>query len=144
MEFDRTGKYKKYTLVLLIVTVTALVVCCAALVFKRDARRALEAYASYYSPKQDTSQENSEKPAASSPAPAAAPTPGKTAKEEDETYLVTVYKGRIGVFAAGSAEPFLTADIQVYLLPAEDRELLKKGIRVQGLKEVKAFLEDYE
>ena len=41
-------------------------------------------------------------------------------------------------------QPFLTADVDVYLLPEEDIALLRKGLTAQSLTEVKSILEDYE
>ena len=81
----------------------------------------------YYTPNAAASQENS----------------GETPSRE-ESYLVTVYDGKIGVFREGEDEPFLTADTEVYLLPREDVAILEKGIRAQGFGAVKSILEDYQ
>ena len=82
---------------------------------------------SYYTPK----------PAASQESPAAQPEP-------DGPYRVALYEGKIGVFQLGDTKPFLTADVDVYLLPEEDIALLRKGLTAQSLTEVKSILEDYE
>lgn len=130
-------KYKTYTLVLLIVTITALVITAAMLSLKRKTAVAVqgrpetthqEPDMAYYTPKPASSQENSE-------------------TEENlpkKGYLVTLYKGRIGVFQEGKTLPVLTADAQVYLLPQEDIELLRKGIWAESLNEAKRILEDYD
>ena len=81
----------------------------------------------YYTPNAAASQENR----------------GETPSRE-ESYLVTVYDGKIGVFREGEDEPFLTADTEVYLLPREDVAILEKGIRAQGFGAVKSILEDYQ
>ena len=39
---------------------------------------------------------------------------------------------------------FLTADVEVYLLPQEDIALLRAGLEADTLAEVKAILEDYQ
>lgn len=57
---------------------------------------------------------------------------------------MAVYDGKIGVFRQGEAEPFLTADVEVYLLPQEDIALLRAGLEADTLAEVKAILEDYQ
>lgn len=158
MENNAPKNYKKYTLALLIVTVAALVVCAASFALKRDAAMAVQgnpeqAYTSYYSPKPSASQENgnggnssqqsvaeqSEKAARSEESAAS-----KSGAGAKESYLITVYDGKIGVFRNGEPEPFLTADIDVYLLPGEDLKILRKGIRAESFSEVKGILEDYE
>lgn len=142
---DTKTIYKKRTLFLLIITVAALVVCAASLSLKQNLTSVsgtplssgfAESHIVYYSSNAEVSQENSE---------------GKTASEENiskkdtDFYLITVYEGKIGVFENGkrSSPPFLIADVNVYLLPDEDITLLKKGLRVQTLSQVKALLEDY-
>lgn len=137
-------RYKTYTLALLIVTVAALVLSAAMLSLKRTALARTPDPAApraagpapmfsgpdtaYYTPNPALSQENSD----------------TSGSEESGGYLITIYKGRIGVFQDGRATPVLTGDTQVYLLPQEDIELLKKGIRAQSLSQVRKILEDYD
>ena len=83
---------------------------------------------SYYTPKASASQGSAAQPAG----------------DEDGPYRVAVYDGKIGVFRQGEAEPFLTADVEVYLLPQEDIALLRAGLEADTLAEVKAILEDYQ
>lgn len=159
MENNAPKNYKKYTLALLIVTVAALVVCAASFALKRDAATAVQGnpeqtYTSYYSPKPSASQENGNggKPSQQSGTKqgekAARTQESSESKTEStgtkESYLVTVYNGKIGVYRNGEPEPFLTADIDVYLLPSEDLKILRKGIRAESFSEVKGILEDYE
>lgn len=130
-------KYRIYTLILLIITVTALVVTAAMLSFKKDAVAAQGKPVSppaageeppneaYYTPNPASSQENS-----------------KTSWAEG--YIVTLHQGRIGVFPAGENHPVLTTGIEAYLLPHEDLELLQKGIWAKNLNEAKRILEDYD
>ena len=133
MDGKSSKNYKKYTLLLLIVTVAALVVCAAAFSLKRDAVAAQgnpeKNYTSYYNPKPSPSQERAE---------------SRESSAETEEYLITVYNGKIGVFRGGETSPFLTADTDVYLLPEEDVKILKKGIRADSFTAVKSILEDYE
>ena len=139
--------YKKYTLFLLIITVTALVITAAMLSLRRKVDAAKDPdengihatatvqgpdgagpYTAYYTPNPALSQENS----------------GDEEESTQKTYLITIYKGRIGVFESGRATPVLTGDTQVYLLPNDDIQLLKKGIRADSMNEVKRILEDYD
>lgn len=142
---DNRSVYKKRTLFLLLITVTALVVCAAALSFKQSLAQvsgipleqdSAQSQPVYYSSNAVVSQENSgiRKDSAE-----------KNFNEPAGGYLITVYEGKIGVFESGrtSSPPFLTADVNVYLLPDEDITLLKKGLRVETLAEVRAVLEDY-
>lgn len=153
MENNAPKNYKKYTLALLIVTVAALVVCAASFALKRDASMAVQGnpeqtYTSYYSPKPAASQENGNLGNSSQQSQVSSENHSSKAETssrvEKESYLITVYDGKIGVFRNGEPEPFLTADIDVYLLPGEDLKILRKGIRAESFSEVKGILEDYE
>lgn len=83
---------------------------------------------SYYTPKPSASQGTA---LSSSPS-------------SDGPYRVALFEGKIGVFEEGQTEPFLTADVDAYLLPKEDIALLRKGLEAKDLTEVKRILEDYE
>lgn len=153
MEKYAPKNYKKHTAVLLLVAATALVVCAVSFALKRNAAVAVQGnpeqtYVSYYSPKPSASQENrnSENSSAESigKREGSAAEPGKSTEAEKESYLITVYNGKIGVYRDGEVSPFLTADVDVYLLPQEDVAILKKGIRAESFSEVKGVLEDYE
>lgn len=160
--YRKQNSYKKWTLLVLMITVAALVVCAASLNLKRSivsadavplASRPTQSLNDYYSSKEALSQE-SEQPGGETKQTASAPIrTGKTGTETssrsgDQTafYLVTVYEGKIGVFENGdkSAPPFLTADVNVYLLPQEDLTLLRKGIVAENFAAVKRILEDYQ
>ena len=129
-------KYKAYTIILLIITVLALVATAIALSFRQRAVAAQGQPVSapekpditYYTPNPSASQENSE-------------------TDEDGHaggYLVTIYKGGIGVFQEGRTLPVLTSHAEVYLLPDEDIKLLRKGIWAKDLNQAKQILEDYD
>lgn len=131
-------QYKTLTLWLLIITAAALVLTAAMLSLKRTAAaRATPAYApeepgiAYYTPNPAPSQEN----------PGIGENTGGSGS--GGPYVVGIYQGKLGVFERGGATPVLVADVPVYLLPEEDVELLKKGIRAQTLSEARKILEDY-
>jgi len=128
--------YKTLTVVLLIVTVIALVLAAVMLTLGRGAAAASgepegspeKPVTAYYTPKPALSQESSE-----------------TEETEPEAgFLVTIYRGGIGVFQPGKTVPVLTRHTEVYLLPEEDIELLRKGIWAQDLTQAKEILEDYD
>lgn len=117
-------KLRPATLALLVTAGAALLIGAAAFGTKsallRTRSASVQQYEVYYSPNPSASQEI-----------------------PPSSYRVTVYQGKIGVFAAGENDPFLTADVPVYLLPEEDQRLLREGISAQSLAEVRAILEDY-
>ncbi len=131
--------YKKYTLILLLVTAGALIVCAAAFSIKQAAlaanAKSEDMVTEHYTPKQAASQET--------PAPQKA-TPSPAPPEAAKSYVVTVYDGKIGVFKTGSETPVLISEVEAYLLPQGDIELLQKGIPAATLSEARAILEDYE
>lgn len=129
-------KYKAYTLILLMITVFALILTAAMLSLKRGAAAVQgepveppeKPGSAYYTPKSASSQENSET--------------GET--DPENGYLVTVYRGGIGVFQSGKTVPVLTSHTEVYLLPEEDIQLLRKGIWAEDLTRAKEILEDFD
>lgn len=151
--------YKRYTLLLLLAAITALVVCTAVFALRRDAVPAVQGnprqtLTSHYSPNPAASQENGQA-AGISPSPAATPGPSdkssplpspppSSVPAPQSIYIVTVWAGKIGVFESGESAPVLTAEIDTALLPPEDLSILQKGIRVTSLSEARAILEDYE
>ncbi len=137
---DRQPKnYKKYTLILLLVTVGALIVCAAAFGIKQAARatgaKPEAVVTDHYTPKQAASQET--------PAPEKTQ-PSPVPKQSAEGYVVTVRDGKVGVFKPGETTPVLMSEIQAYLLPPGDIELLRQGIPAKTLSEARSILEDYE
>lgn len=142
MEKESSKIYKKYTLVLLILTVAALVISAAALALRRDIHAAQEVAASYYIPNSASSQETAEKPSPS-PAVSSASAP-KPAASAGPAYLITLSNGKICVFENGRGSPVLTSSADVALLPQEDVAILKAGIWTENLSRARAVLEDYE
>jgi hypothetical protein len=129
-------RYKTLTIILLIVTVIALLLSAVMLSISRGAAAASgepenppeSAARVYYTPKPAPSQENSE----------------TEEKPEDGGFLVTIYRGGIGVFQPGKSVPVLTKNAEVYLLPQEDIKLLRDGIWARDLSHAKEILEDFD
>lgn len=146
MEKHSDMAYKKYTLALLIVAVAAMVVCAAAFSLKRDTAvqtATKQSPTGYYSPNTGVSQENEDGENADKTNNLTAE--GKAAAvQDDDSYTVTVYNGKIGVFKNNESKPFITADVDVYLLPQDDIDILKKGLHANNFSQVKSILEDYE
>lgn len=127
------NKYRKINLMLMIFTMVALVVSAASFSLKKEIAVAtqgepVKSIINDYNLIHNSSQEM----------------PSSSYSVSEESYLITVYDGKIGVFLNGDTKPFLTADVEVYLLPQEDQEILRKGIRAQSITAVKGVLEDYE
>ena len=139
MDERQLKNYKRYTLVLLLVTTGALVVCAAAFSFKRAAQgpnvKPQAVVTEHYTPKQAASQET--------PAPEKA-TAAEEAAPRIQEYHVGIYKGRVGVFQAGKGTPVLLSETLAHRLPQGDIDLLQKGIPADSLAEARAILEDYE
>ena len=155
LERKTSQTYKRYTLLLLLVAIAALVICTAVFALRRDAVPAVQGnprqtLTSYYSPKPDASQENgqavgvSPSPAAT-PKPSSFPSPKPSSVPAPKTvYVITMWEGKICVFENGESAPVLTAEADTSLLPPEDLSILQEGIRVTSLSEARAILEDYE
>ncbi len=58
-------------------------------------------------------------------------------------FVVSEYQGNIAVFEKDNPSPVKITDVQIVDLPREDRELLKKGIKVNTKEELSNILEDY-
>ena len=86
-------------------------------------------FSSNYIPTATPSQENSSE------------TPSKTVSEE---YYITIHNDKIGVFRNYETEPFIVANVPVYLLPKGDIQILQKGLHANSMTQVKSILEDYE
>lgn len=128
--------YKTLTIILLIVTVIALLLSAVMLTLGRGAAAVSGEPESppenpatvYYTPKPASSQENSE----------------TEENMAEDGFLVTIYRGGIGVFQPGKTVPVLTKHTEVYLLPEDDIKLLRDGIWASDLAHVKEILEDFD
>ena len=58
-------------------------------------------------------------------------------------FVFSEYQGNIAVFEKDNPLPVKITDVQIVDLPREDRELLKKGIKVNTKEELSNILEDY-
>ncbi len=132
MDVKKPRDYKKATMAAILVTIAALAVTVGAQAMRQE--RVVptqgtphENNSSYYTPNPSASQESS----------------GASTQEEDGPYRIALYEGKIGVFQEGETEPYLLADVSVYLLPEEDIALLRRGISAENLTEVRRILEDY-
>ncbi|MDE5753480.1 MAG: hypothetical protein K2H89_02910 [Oscillospiraceae bacterium] len=66
------------------------------------------------------------------------------AEKEPVGFILKTYEGKIALFRENSEKPYQILDIEVYLLPDADRELLEAGILAETEEELKAILEDWE
>jgi len=58
------------------------------------------------------------------------------------SYTVTDYGGKVAVFEDGKTEPMVVYDIYIHLLPENDIEILRKGIKITSESELQSCLED--
>lgn len=58
-------------------------------------------------------------------------------------FLVGTYNGRIAVWEGDDPEPFRVYPCPVYLLPKKERDMLKRGIRISDMEDVRYFLENF-
>lgn len=58
-------------------------------------------------------------------------------------YTVSEYQGKIAVFKNKDKIPFEIYESYVETFPEHDRELLKKGIRVETAEDLQKVIEDY-
>lgn len=65
------------------------------------------------------------------------------AHEEQPSYTVREYEGRLAVFRYGETEPFTTMDVRAAMLPDHDREQFRKGVDLYSEKELKQLMEDF-
>lgn len=62
--------------------------------------------------------------------------------QPETSYTVTDYGGKVAVFEDGKTEPMVVYDIYTHLLPENDIEILRKGIKVTGESQLQSCLED--
>ena len=65
-----------------------------------------------------------------------------SSSQSTTVYTVTDYGGKVAVFEDGKAEPMIVYDIYVHLLPENDIEILRKGIKVNSASQLQSCLED--
>ena len=57
-------------------------------------------------------------------------------------YIVADYGGKVAVFDNVNTEPLIVYDIYTHLLPENDIELLRKGIKINSDVQLQSCLED--
>ena len=57
--------------------------------------------------------------------------------------LIGVHKGRIALWNEGQNEPFKVFPYRASMLPDEYEQMLKKGIRVESMDELRRLMEAY-
>lgn len=57
-------------------------------------------------------------------------------------YTIRDYGGKVAVFEAGSETPLVVYEIYTHLLPENDIELLRRGIKVATQEQLQTRLED--
>ena len=61
---------------------------------------------------------------------------------KESLYTLREYEGCVAIYCSGEAQPGTVTDIEVRLLPARDRELLRGGLGATDLQELSRLLED--
>lgn len=61
---------------------------------------------------------------------------------ETSPYTLREYEGCVAIYCGGAVQPGTVTDIEVRLLPARDRELLRCGVDAADLQELSRLLED--
>ena len=63
--------------------------------------------------------------------------------ESTPIYIIKAENGLLTVYRKGEASPYITTETHVSNLPKSDRNILEKGIEVQGDTQLRKALEDY-
>ena len=66
----------------------------------------------------------------------------ETAAVPESFYTLREYEGCVAIYCGGESQPGTVTDIEVRLLPAQDRELLRGGLGATDLQELSRLLED--
>lgn len=66
------------------------------------------------------------------------------AEKEPVGYVLKIYQGKVALFRENSDKPYQISEIEAYLLPDADRQVLEKGISADNEEELKAILEDWD
>ena len=66
----------------------------------------------------------------------------QTESEPPVEYTVMDYGGKVAVFETGSNTPLVVYEIYTHLLPENDIELLRRGIKVTSQEQLQTCLED--
>lgn len=69
--------------------------------------------------------------------------PHQTDVPTDTIYILKEYGGRLAVFVPDENEPLAVYDVYVHLLPENDIEILRKGIKITSDYALQKALEDF-
>ena len=58
-------------------------------------------------------------------------------------FLLGNFNGRLAVWKGDDPEPYRIYPCPVYLFPKDEREALKKGIRIDSMEDLAEFLENF-
>ena len=58
-------------------------------------------------------------------------------------FLLGIYEGKIALWKDNQEKPIKVIPYQVSMLPKEDQQALKRGIRFESMRELYQFVEDY-
>lgn len=58
-------------------------------------------------------------------------------------FLLGSYNGRLAVWKDDDPQPYRVYPCPVYLLPKEERDALRRGIRIDNMDDVSDFLENF-
>ncbi|MEG0021118.1 MAG: hypothetical protein RR846_06010 [Oscillospiraceae bacterium] len=67
----------------------------------------------------------------------------REAPPQQSQYIIADYHGKIAVFHKIDGEPVVVYEVYTHLLPENDIELLRKGIKVSSKEELQLRLEDF-
>lgn len=67
---------------------------------------------------------------------------GSSSSHNETVYILTDYNGKVAVFTPESTQPITVYDIYTHLLPENDIEILRKGIRITSEQQLQSCLED--
>ena len=62
---------------------------------------------------------------------------------EKYSYRISVFKGKLAVYESNSKIPYKVYNTYIDSLPYSDQEILKRGIYLNSLSEVKKIIEEY-
>ena len=65
-----------------------------------------------------------------------------TQELQQTEYIIKDYGGKVAVFESNSNEPMVVYEIYTHLLPENDIELLRRGIKVADRQQLQSCLED--
>lgn len=68
---------------------------------------------------------------------------GDAGSQQEKTYILREYDGRLGIFEPGGAVPQTVIDIYIKNLPETDQQALKQGVAAENYAALIRLLEDY-